>query len=75
MVCNPRKNARLKDVNNSDQIDARKLAQLLRGDHLGAFGDPYYPMDDLSDLAAVGRVFTALRASRQKMAGTTHQAA
>src|SRR5260370_28674395 len=34
MVCNPRKNALLKDGNKSDRIDARKLAELLRGNHL-----------------------------------------
>jgi hypothetical protein len=33
-VCNPRKNALLKDGSKSDQIDARKLAELLRGNHL-----------------------------------------
>jgi transposase len=33
-VCNPRKNALLKDGNKSDRIDARKLAELLRGNHL-----------------------------------------
>jgi len=31
LVCNPRKNALLKSGNKSDQIDARKLAELLRG--------------------------------------------
>src|SRR5260370_37924782 len=31
LVCNPRKNALLKSGNKSDQIDARKLADLLRG--------------------------------------------
>jgi transposase len=31
VVCNPRKNALLKDGNKSDRIDARKLAELLRG--------------------------------------------
>src|ERR1700680_246534 len=30
VVCNPRKNALLKDGNKSDKIDARKLANLLR---------------------------------------------
>src|SRR5438045_5978304 len=30
LVCNPRKNALLKSGNKSDQIDARKLADLLR---------------------------------------------
>jgi Transposase len=34
VVCNPRKNALLKYVNKSDRIDARKLAELLRGNHL-----------------------------------------
>ena len=31
VVCNPRKNGLLKDGNKSDRIDARKLAELLRG--------------------------------------------
>src|SRR5260221_3916113 len=31
LVCNPRKNALLKVGNKSDRIDARKLADLLRG--------------------------------------------
>src|SRR3954464_11726032 len=30
VVCNPRKNALLKDGNKSDRVDARKLAELLR---------------------------------------------
>jgi hypothetical protein len=34
VVCNPRKNALLKDGNKSDRIDARKLADLLRGNPL-----------------------------------------
>jgi transposase len=34
VVCNPRKNALLKDGNKSDRIDARKLAELLRINHL-----------------------------------------
>ena len=34
VVCNPRKNFLLKDGNKSDRIDARKLANLLRGNHL-----------------------------------------
>jgi len=32
VVCDPRKNALLKEGNKSDKIDARKLADLLRGD-------------------------------------------
>lgn len=34
IVCNPRKNALLKQGNKNDQIDARKLASLLRGNLL-----------------------------------------
>jgi transposase len=34
VVCNPRKNGLLKDGNQSDRIDARKLAELLRGTQL-----------------------------------------
>src|SRR5499427_1494759 len=34
VVCDPRKNALLKDGSKSDLIDARKLAELLRGDQL-----------------------------------------
>ncbi|HEV2728448.1 MAG TPA: transposase [Terriglobales bacterium] len=34
VVCNPRKNALLNDRNKSDRIDARKLADLLRGNYL-----------------------------------------
>jgi transposase len=34
VACDPRKNALLKDGNKSDRIDARKLADLLRGNHL-----------------------------------------
>ena len=34
VVCNPRKNALLKDGNRSDRIDARKLAELLGGNQL-----------------------------------------
>src|SRR5213080_5469804 len=36
VVCNPRKNALLKSGNKSDQIDARKLAELLRNGSLSA---------------------------------------
>src|SRR5215467_345851 len=34
VVCNPRKNALLKNGNKGDKIDARKLADLLRGGFL-----------------------------------------
>jgi hypothetical protein len=34
VVCDPRKNALLKDGSKSDRVDARKLADLLRGNQL-----------------------------------------
>ncbi len=34
VVCDPRKNALLKDGSKSDRIDARKLVELLRGNQL-----------------------------------------
>jgi transposase len=34
VVCDPRKNALLKDGNKSDRIDVRKLAEFLRGNQL-----------------------------------------
>ena len=34
VVCDPRKNALLKDGSKSDRIDARKLTELLRGNQL-----------------------------------------
>ena len=34
VVCNPRKNALLKQGNKSDRIDAHKLAELIRGNYL-----------------------------------------
>src|SRR2546421_4752770 len=34
LACEPRKHARVKDGNKSDRIDARKLAELLRGNQL-----------------------------------------
>ncbi|PYX59148.1 MAG: hypothetical protein DMG76_06725, partial [Acidobacteria bacterium] len=36
VVCDPRKNALMKEGNKSDKIDARKLANLLRGGYLRA---------------------------------------
>src|SRR5438094_1648792 len=37
VVCDPRRNALLKDGSKSDRIDARKLAKLLHGNKLHAF--------------------------------------
>src|ERR1700688_1239980 len=35
VVCDPRKNASMREGNQSDKIDARRLAELLRLNHLG----------------------------------------
>jgi hypothetical protein len=40
VVCDPRENALLKEGNKSDKIDARKLADLLRGG-ISALGLPW----------------------------------
>jgi len=34
LVCDPRKNASMREGNQSDKIDARRLAELLRLNHL-----------------------------------------
>jgi transposase len=61
VVCNPRKNALLKDGSKSDRIDARKLAELLRGNHL----KPVYHGEQGSYLTIskdVARVMNRLKA-------------
>jgi len=51
VVCNPRKNALLKDGSKSDRIDARKLAELLRGNHLKPVYHGEQGMRTLKELA------------------------
>ncbi len=51
LVCNPRKNALLKSGNKSDRIDARKLAELLRG---GLLRPVYHGENEHDDGAASG---------------------
>src|SRR5260370_14473436 len=51
VVCNPRKNALLKDGNKSDRIDARKLAELLRLNNLKSVYDGETGMRMLRELA------------------------
>jgi hypothetical protein len=45
VVCNPLKNALLKDGNKSDRIDARKLAELLRGNQLKSVYQSQLPQE------------------------------
>jgi hypothetical protein len=54
VVCNPRKNALLKDGSKSDRIDARKLAELLRGNHLKPV---YHGEQDLRTLKELARSY------------------
>jgi hypothetical protein len=57
VVCNPRKNALLKAGNKSDRIDARKLAELLRGGLLSAV---YHGETGLRTLKELGRSYLAI---------------
>src|SRR3977135_3398218 len=51
VVCDPRKNALLKDGSKSDRIDARKLAELLRGGQLSAVYHGEHGLRTLKELA------------------------
>ncbi|MGA7409314.1 MAG: transposase [Bryobacteraceae bacterium] len=57
VVCDPRKNALLKAGNKSDRIDARKLAELLRGGFLSAV---YHGEGGLRTLKELGRCYLAI---------------
>lgn len=50
IVCNPRKNRLLNDGNKSDKVDARKLAQLLRGGLLTPVYHGEHGVRDLKEL-------------------------
>jgi transposase len=57
VVCNPRKNALLKDGNKSDRIDARKLAELLRLNYLKPV---YHGENGLRMLKELSRTYLAI---------------
>src|SRR5258708_6186590 len=57
VVCNPRKNALLKSGNKSDQIDARKLAELLRA---GMLSPVYHGEQSTRTLQQLVASYTAL---------------
>ena len=57
MVCDPRKNALLKDGSKSDRIDARKLAELLRGNQLHPV---YHGEHGVRTLKELGRSYQTL---------------
>ena len=57
VVCNPRKNALLKDRNKDDRIDARKLAELLRGNQLHPI---YHGEHGVRTLKELGRSYLTI---------------
>ena len=57
VVCDPRKNALLKDGNKSDRIDARKLAELLRTNQLKPV---YHGEHGVRTLKELGRSYMTL---------------
>jgi transposase len=57
VVCDPRKNALLKDGSKSDRIDARKLAELLRTNQLKAV---YHGEHGMRTLKELGRSYLTL---------------
>ena len=57
LVCDPRKNALLKEGNKNDRIDARKLASLLRGDLLSAV---YHGENGVRTLKELARSYLAI---------------
>jgi transposase len=57
VVCDPRKNALLKDGSKSDRIDARKLAELLRGNQLSPV---YHEEHGVRTLRELGRSYLTI---------------
>jgi hypothetical protein len=67
VVCDPRKNALLKEGNKSDKIDARKLADLLRGGYLRSVYPGENGLRTLKELARFrcGSLFNGRRVARR----------
>lgn len=66
VVCNPRKNALLKAGNKSDQIDARKLAELLRA---GLLSPVYHGETSTRTLQELVRSYAALTEDTTRVMG------
>jgi transposase len=70
VVCDPRKNASMKQGNKSDKIDARRLAELLRLDHLNPVYHGEHGLRSLKELVRsyltitkdLGRVMSRVKA-------------
>src|SRR5580765_626451 len=64
VVCDPRRNALLKDGNKSDRIDARKLAELLRGNQLKAV---YHGENGVRTLRELSRSYLTIVKDRSRV--------
>jgi hypothetical protein len=64
VVCDPRKNALLKDGSESDRIDARKLAELLRGNQLTSV---YHGEHGMRTLKELGRSYATITTDRTRV--------
>src|SRR6202049_2735432 len=70
LVCDPRKNASMREGNQSDKIDARRLAELLRLDHLSLVYHGEHGLRTLKELVRsyltitkdLGRVMSRVKA-------------
>jgi transposase len=70
VVCDPRKNASMKEGNKNDKMDARRLAELLRLDHLSPVYHGEHGLRTLKELVRsyltitkdLGRVMTRVKA-------------
>jgi transposase len=70
VVCDPRKNASMREGNQSDKIDARRLAELLRMNHLSTVYHGEHGLRSLKELVRsyhtitkdLGRVMTRVKA-------------
>ena len=64
LVCNPRKNALLKSGTKSDQIDARKLAELLRN---GSLSPVYHGGNSVRTLRELCRTYLTISSDLQRV--------
>src|ERR1700680_731358 len=64
VVCDPRKNALMKEGNKSDKIDARKLADLLRGGYLSSV---YHGENGLRTLKELARSYLTISKDRTRV--------
>ena len=64
VVCNPRRNALLKEGSKSDKVDARKLAELLRA---GILRSVYHGENGLRTLKELGRSYQTISKDLQRV--------